>query len=424
MKAIRPSLIIVILCSLFTAIPALASETLEQQLKALEEKNQSLRSEHDRNSAILSELTSQKQSQLTNRDQFLNELNQEFLEIYKLSRTLPVTAITPGRIQQFQAMSQQQELPSPEELKNAIISLQSLVGDTGLTGAANVSVVQPDGSEVMQSVTFAGPFAVNNHGNFLIYQPDRDRLLTAPRQPNLWTRIYAAGFRGSRGDAMAIDPEHGQILQRMATVPTLFEQINSGGFIAWLILALAGGGLLFVGKRLVFLNGESQRIQQQKSSLDTPLDSNALGRLLQVWDLSKSKSKNAHKLRLEEAIMAERIRVNRGHSSVRTLVIVMPMLGLLGTIVSLIASFQAMDFNTAQEQLMVSCIAEALITTAAGLLAAIVLFTGYGFLTARSKRIIITLEKQAAGILADYREEHHAQTIALTHSANNLEAAT
>lgn len=422
MKAIRPSLIIVILCSLFTAIPALASEALEQQLKALEEQNQSLRSEHNRNSAILGELSSQKQSQLANRDQFLNELNQEFREIYKLARTLPVTAITPGRLQQFQAMSQQQELPSPEELQNTIIALQSLVKDTGLTGPAEVSVVQPNGSELIQSVTFAGPFAVNNNGNFLIYQPDRDRLLTAPRQPNLWTRIYAAGFRGSRGDAIAIDPEHGQILQRMATVPTLFEQINNGGFIAWLILSLAGGGLLFAGKRLVLLNGESQRIQQQKSSLDTPLDSNALGRLLQVWDLSKSKSKNAHKLRLEEAIMAERTRMSRGHSSIRTLAIVMPMLGILGTVISLIASFQAINFDSGQEQLMASCIAHALVTTAAGLLAAIALFTGYGLLTARSKRIIATLEKQAAGILADYREEHHAKASALSNP--ELAAAT
>ena len=405
MKPNRLPLTLVLLCSLLAATPGFASEALEQQLKILEEKNQSLRSEQGSNSALLEQLASQKLSQLANRDIFLNELNQAFFSIHELARTLPVTAITPGRLQQFQALSQHQKLPSPEELQSAITALQSLVKDTGLTGPAEVSVVQPNGSELVQSVTFAGPFAVNNNGNFLIYQPDRDRLLTAPRQPNLWTRIYAAGFRGSRGDAMAIDPEHGQLLQRMSTVPTLFEQINNGGFIVWLILTLAGGGLLFIGKRLVFINGESQRIQQQKTSVDTPLDNNALGRMFQVWDLSKSKSKKAHKLRLEEAIIAERTRMNRGHSFIRTLAVLMPMLGFLGTVINLIATFQTINFDAGQEELMASCIAYALVATAAGMLAAILLLTGYGLLTTRSKHIITTLEKQAAGILAAHREE-------------------
>ncbi|MTI14703.1 MotA/TolQ/ExbB proton channel family protein [Sansalvadorimonas verongulae] len=377
-------------------------DKLEQQLKTLEDQNQNLRSEQSNNTRRIQQLEEQKESQLANRGHFLNSLNQEFLSVYELARTLPVTALSPGRLQQFHDISRQQELPSPEKLLSAIAELQSLVLDTGLAGPAEVSVVQPNGSELVQTVTFAGPFAVNNHGNFLVYQPGRDRLLTAPRQPDMLTRIYAAGFRGSRGDAMAIDPEHGQILQRMASEPTVFDQINNGGTIAWLILLLAMGGMFVTLKRLSYLNGEALRIYHQQANLETLTEDNALGRILMMW---KTASNSSKELRLKEALMVEIPKLERGHSLVRLIAILVPMLGLLGTIAGMIATFQTLNFAAGREQLMASDIAQALVTTAAGLLAAIPLLAGHGLLTSRSKRIILTLDKQAASMLADYQEQ-------------------
>ena len=126
---------------------------LEQQLKALEEQNQSLRDEQRNYTEMLLQLKKQKHDQLANRDAFLKSLNHEFLAVYELARTLPVTALSPGRLEHFHDMSQRQELPSPEELQRAITHLQSLVVDTGLAGPADVSVVQPNGSELVQTVT-------------------------------------------------------------------------------------------------------------------------------------------------------------------------------------------------------------------------------------------------------------------------------
>ncbi|WP_281645114.1 MotA/TolQ/ExbB proton channel family protein [Parendozoicomonas sp. Alg238-R29] len=383
---------------------------LESQLKALKQQNQQLRAEQENNTLTLQQLAEQKNTQLANRDRFTNSLNQEFQNIAEQARLLPVTALTPGRLALFQNLSQSPELPSPETLKNALAALQSLVKDTGLAGPVDVSVVQSNGSEQIQSVTFAGPFAANNNGNFLIYQPERDRLLTAPRQPNMLTRIYAASFRGSRGDAMAIDPEHGQILQRMATEPTMFEQVNNGGAIAWLILIFAVGGIIFTGIRIRFLNAETLRVNHQKYNLHALSENNALGRVLQAWQNSaQSGNTESRELRLDEAVMAEMPRLEAGHSVVRLMAALAPMLGLLGTIVGMIATFQAMTLGGGREQLMAAGIAQALVTTAAGLLAAIPLLAGHALITSRSKHLMLTLDKQAAGLLADFQEKEIAE---------------
>ena len=74
--------------------------------------------------------------------------------------------------------------------------------------------------------------------------------------------------------------------------------------------------------------------------------------------------------------MAETPKLERGHSSVRLIAALAPMLGLLGTIMGMIATFHTMDLGAGREQLITSGIAQALVTTAAGLLAAIPLLAG------------------------------------------------
>lgn len=72
-----------------------------------------------------------------------------------------------------------------------------------------------------------------------------------------------------------------------------------------------------------------------------------------------------------------------------------PMLGLLGTVTGMIATFQSIQlFGTGDPKLMAGGISMALVTTVQGLVAALPLMLLHALLVARSKSITQILEEQ------------------------------
>ena len=82
-----------------------------------------------------------------------------------------------------------------------------------------------------------------------------------------------------------------------------------------------------------------------------------------------------------------------------------PMLGLLGTVVGMIQTFQAITlFGTGDPKTMAGGISTALMTTVLGLVVAIPMTLFHAIIAAKSKGIIHVLEEQSAGIIADHAE--------------------
>ena len=82
-----------------------------------------------------------------------------------------------------------------------------------------------------------------------------------------------------------------------------------------------------------------------------------------------------------------------------------PLLGLLGTVVGMIATFQAITvFGTGDPKLMAGGISQALVTTVLGLVAAIPLLFLNSLLVARAKVLIQMLDEESAVMLADRME--------------------
>ena len=336
--------------------------------------------------------------------------------------------LAPGRLELFDKLSRSHELPEPEQLYIALGELQALVKDTALTGTTTVPVVQADGSEISQPVTFAGPFAANSNGNFLSYQPERDRLLTAPRQPSLFTRLHAASFRKSDKDAMALDPNHGAILAAMASQPSLLVRIHSGGPITWLILTILTAGLILTAWRLIVLNQTKLKIEQQQRHPTMLSDNNALGRILIAWQKASRKGVSPYqetiRLRLDEAVMEETPRLETGHSLIKSLAIVTPLLGLLGTTIGVMNVFQPLTPEYGWEQLLTLEIAQTLMSTTVGLLAATLLTVSYILLNSRRKYLTLYLEMTATGLMADWQEkQNNSQDVTLKSDNKTLQEA-
>ena len=104
---------------------------------------------------------------------------------------------------------------------------------------------------------------------------------------------------------------------------------------------------------------------------------------------------------INEAILKEINSIKSGESFIKLLAAVTPLLGLLGTVTGMIATFQAITlFGTGDPKLMAGGISTALITTVLGLVTAIPLLFAYTYLASTSNRIVSILEEQSIGMLA------------------------
>ena len=88
-------------------------------------------------------------------------------------------------------------------------------------------------------------------------------------------------------------------------------------------------------------------------------------------------------------------RLQRGFGVLSTIITAEPMLGILGTVTGIIKTFGAFKLSEAASPLAATAgIGEALITTAAGLVAALVLLFPYNFLLGLLDRAVAKLEKE------------------------------
>lgn len=103
-----------------------------------------------------------------------------------------------------------------------------------------------------------------------------------------------------------------------------------------------------------------------------------------------------------DAVEAQRQRLERFMPTLSTIITAAPMLGILGTVLGIISSFQLLSTTiTASDPRAISAgIAEALITTAAGLVVAIIALFPYNAFRAQIDRTLTRLESLAGASLA------------------------
>ncbi len=99
---------------------------------------------------------------------------------------------------------------------------------------------------------------------------------------------------------------------------------------------------------------------------------------------------------MEAAGLAEVSAMKRGLTALETIVTLSPLLGLLGTIIGMIGSFQIMTFSgTSQPHAVTGGVAEALIATASGITVAILTLIPYNYFLRRVERETEAIEQYA-----------------------------
>ncbi len=320
----------------------------------------------------------------------------------------------PERSEQLAALSDRSELPTIEQMEQLWVLVQEEMTESAKITTFDAPVLSTDGKISDKAVLRVGTFTAVSDGQFLRYIPETQELLTLSRQPREVS--VAARFQNRHGaepSAMIIDPTRGSLLGVAANLPTTVEKIKQGKEVGYVIIALGCIGALITLWRLTVLFITWLATRRQLANIGKPKTSNPLGRVIKSVSGLGSVDEETLQFKLDEAILQEIPRLERGHGLIKLFAAIAPLMGLLGTVIGMIATFQAIAiFGSGDPKLMAGGISQALVTTVLGLIVAIPLLFGHNLVSSFSRAIIQILDEQSAGLLAAHLEKRAKQKAA------------
>jgi biopolymer transport protein ExbB len=325
-----------------------------------------------------------------------------------------VTTQIPRRTLALTRLSESKSVPDIDDLETLWYTLQQEMTESGKVVTYSAPLVSADGKETVRRVTRVGLFNAVAEGRFLRYLPDTGKFEELPRQPPAHYLDVASAFEESTAGMvpMVLDPTRGAVLGLLVKVPGLLERIQQGKLVGYMIIGVALLGILIALERWMRLGLIAHRMRQQLSSR-VPNDGNPLGRVMAVYQQNQAASTETLELLVDESILKETPRLQHGLHALKILAMIAPLLGLLGTVVGLIETFQSITlFGTGDPGLMAGGISQALVTTVLGLIAAIPLILTHSALLTKSRRLVEILEQQSIGIIARHAEELEAHAAA------------
>lgn len=325
--------------------------------------------------------------------------------------TSVVSAQIPGRGQFMDELAQKMgstsKLASIEDIEKVWFELQREMTEQGKVARFTTDVIVEGGNKAQQEVLRVGAFNLISQGKYLEYTPSTNTISQLTRQPS--SRFTATADelqQASDGTVQfALDPTGGSILGLLVQAPGTSEQVHQGGAVGYVILGVGLLALLIAIERFVSLMLMGGKIRRQLKD-DVARDDNPLGRVMKVKDQYPDVAYDTLELKLSEAILREMPKITRNLTLIKIISVVAPLLGLLGTVTGMINTFQAITlFGTGDPKLMAGGISQALVTTVLGLVVAIPTVFLYTILNTRSKNLLLILQEQSAGIIAERSEK-------------------
>lgn len=303
--------------------------------------------------------------------------------------------------------------PTTAELERLAFEIQREMSAGGQVARFASNVVEPGGDLVETDVVRIGPFTAIADGQYLSYLPDLNRLSILPRQLPSEFMAAAENLQNATSGYVegVVDPTSGVLMGLYVERPTWGERIHQGEEVGYIIIAVGILGFCAFFFQLAWLVYARLGVSRQMRNLDQPASNNALGRVLMAF-----KGNGAHieedaevaELRISEAVMKEIPSLERFQAFLRLAVAAGPLLGLVGTVVGMIVTFQSItESGSSDPKLMAAGIGQAMIATVLGLGIAVPMLFGNAILNSLSRSIVQVLDEQSAGMLADNIEKRH-----------------
>jgi len=327
---------------------------------------------------------------------------------YGAIATSIVSAEYPGRGEVLDKIANSKAIPELEQLEELWFALQTEMTQSGEISKFTAEITNLDGSKSTESVTRIGTFNLVSANGFLTYNDEVGQVQPLAKQPAGYISSTASSFfnETSGYSPLYVDPSRGAILTLETRKKTLMQFYHEGKEVGYAITVLLIIGLLIALERMVVLGSMSSKIRAQEKNLEQPNDNNPLGRLLKVYFDNKAVDAETLELKLDEAILRETPKVDRGINLIKMFAAIAPLMGLLGTVIGMIMTFQTiMLFGTGDPKIMAGNISLALVTTALGLICALPLILIHSIVAGKSKSVLQKLDEQSAGLIAAIAEK-------------------
>jgi len=385
-------------------------EKAVRERDAAEAVSQALSARYDQNDLRTAELVGLLDARLGNLGELFGVVRQVSGDVSSVIYHSLISSQYPGRDEFFFQLSKAKELPSIEKLERLWYEMQREMTESGQVVRFHTPIVVADGSRVEAEVERVGTFNAISDGKYLIYKPEVQALAVLPRPPPGWLTGLAKNVDRAQDGYVraALDPSRGVLLQLYVERPDWVERVKRGELVVYIIIAVGVIGALLALFQFFYLLRVRFTVRRQFRNLDRPSTDNPLGRVLATFKgdaESAEEQAEIIELRISEAVLREVPRLERFQAFLRLAVAAGPLLGLVGTVVGMIITFQSIvESGSSDPRLMADGIGKAMIATVTGLgIAVPLLFVNAG-LAGMSRSVVQSLDEQSTGLLAERLE--------------------
>ncbi len=377
---------------------------------AAEARSQALSTQYDQNELKATELQGLLDSRLGSLGELFGVVRQVSGDVSGVVFQSMISAQYPGRDEFFTDLSKAKELPSITKLEQLWFEMQREMTESGRVARFQTNIVAADGSRTPAEVVRIGPFIAMSDGNYLSYLPSVKVLSLLPRQPAGWLTSIAEDVQEAQGGYVesVVDPSRGVLLSLYVQRPSWVERVEQGELVNYVILLVGAIGALCAIYQFFYLLRVRFGVNQQLRNLNRPSNDNPLGRVLGTFrgDAAQAEEEaEVVELRISEAVLREVPLLERFQAFLRLAVAAGPLLGLVGTVVGMIITFQSItESGSSDPRLMAHGIGTAMIATVLGLGIAIPLLFANAFLASMSRSVVQVLDEQSTGLLAEMLE--------------------
>ena len=375
---------------------------LKLDLKAAEDLSVKLINRFDENEKTLSELEEKLTLKLGNLGEMFGVVKQVSGQTRGEFKNSITNIDNPDRDTFLKNLAESKKLPDLSDISSLWVELVKEIRNAESIKVFNTKVLSADGNNSELEVLRIGTFSITHQGIFLKHLIDTNQIEFLPSQPAGVSKRKLKRLQNNTEGTyeVDIDPTRGAILEKLIQKKTLFQRIADGGLVGYVIILLGLGGVALAGERIYVLRNTLISIQEQENT-DEILEGNLLGSLLQTAKENINESLDSLELILDEKIQSITPTIEIRVKAIKLIATVAPLLGLLGTVIGMIETFQAITlFGTGDPKLMAGGISQALVTTMLGLIVAAPLLFMHSYAENYSKTIISFLEEKSSGIVA------------------------
>jgi biopolymer transport protein ExbB len=282
--------------------------------------------------------------------------------------------------------------------------------ETGKVARFPAEIVTAAGEREKTNVIRIGGFIATAGNRYLEYNPKLGTFSVLPRQPGGEMPGLAEDLSEAKSGytRAVVDPSRGVLLSLYVLRPNIIERIEKGESVGYVIILVGVIGLVCSLYQIVYLFNVRRKVAHQLQHLDRPMRDNPLGRVLATFRGDPQTIEDdveVVELRISEAVLKEVPKIERFQAFLRLAVAAGPLLGLIGTVIGMIITFQSItETGSSDPKLMATGIGQAMIATVLGLGIAIpLLFINAGLAT-MSRAVVQVLDEQSNGLLAEHIE--------------------